>query len=73
MKSLYCQPHCEIVRLKTEYTMLVGSTGRESEVGGSSSTNTGSDHYTDPTGPITGQDGGESLGKKFGSWSDIEY
>lgn len=73
MKRLYCQPHCEIMQLKTEYAMLAGSTGRESVVGSPNSSNADGDNYSGPTGPISGQDGGESLGKRFGSWSDIEY
>ncbi|WP_281670203.1 hypothetical protein [Segatella buccae] len=51
---------------------LLQATSRVSNVGGNSSSNSGKEHYNDPTGQISGQDGGESLSKRNNMWDGFD-
>jgi hypothetical protein len=69
MKPKYIMPVCDIIPVVHDTLLL--TTSREAIVGNTNdSPNKGKDHYDDPTGPISGIDGGESLGKKHSLWSD---
>lgn len=72
MRKIYIKPVCDIITVAQE--SLLQTTSREGVVGDTtSSPNNDKDHYDDPTGPISGYDGGESLGKKNSLWSDYDY
>ncbi len=70
MKAIYTSPLCEIIRINEE--SLMQTTSRFSETGSAESPNKDKEHYNDPTGGIGGMDGGESLSKRFNTWSDFD-
>ncbi|MCR5077182.1 MAG: hypothetical protein K6A82_03990 [Prevotella sp.] len=66
-KTVYIAPTCMLVGVKVEYNLM--RTSRDSIAGKEEgSVNKDKEHYDDPTGNISGMDGGESLSKE-NSWS----
>ena len=70
MKKTYQTPETSVIKIKMETFLL--DTSRVSNVGGNSSSNSGKEHYNDPTGQISGQDGGESLSKRTNMWDGFD-
>lgn len=70
MKKTYQTPETSVVKIKMETLLQV--TSRVSNVGGNSSSNSSKEHYNDPTGQISGQDGGESLSKRNNMWDGFD-
>lgn len=70
MKKTYQTPETSVVKIKME--TLLQATSRVSNVGDNSSSNSGKEHYNDPTGQISGQDGGESLSKRNNMWDGFD-
>lgn len=70
MKKTYQTPETSVIKIKIETFLL--DTSRVSNVGGNSSSNSGKEHYNDPTGQISGQDGGESLSKRNNMWDGFD-
>ena len=65
-KTIYTQPLCEVIVVKTEHVLQ--ATSRFSQTGSTISTNTTNSHYSDPTGHVETTTGGESLGKHNQLW-----
>ncbi len=65
-KTIYTQPLCEVIVVKTEHVLQ--ATSRFSQTGFTTSTNTAYIHYSDPTGHVETTTGGESLGKQNQLW-----
>lgn len=70
MKKTYQTPETSVIKIKMETFLL--DTSRVSNVGNSISPNAGQEHYNDPTGQISGQDGGESLSKRNNMWDGFD-
>lgn len=70
MKKTYQTPETSVIKIKMETFLL--DTSRVSNVGNSTSPNAGQEHYGDPTGQISGQDGGESLSKRNNMWDGFD-
>lgn len=62
MKKVYVAPQSEIIYVRSGENMMQ-QTSRNGEVGNNDTPNSNKEHYNDPTGPISGQEGGESLAK----------